>query len=435
MSCPVCFEDDTSALIRLCCGHSCCQDCLKRWFETEEKTGQSLPTCPVETCRRAPESSIISAVLGRAFVPAGSNTKKRKSVAVDESTQKWMTENTLECGGCQTPLIKSEGCDKLQCLCGYRVCWNCRTPGAKCRCNPGHAFVNNITGLPSWGRSNVASPNELQNFKQFLEDEKRTTSLSMFAHSTSFGPPSDAAFIRSLLDSSNTTNHAHPIRPPRRGLSFGNRDRLASRSSRARARQDHPMIPRKQSLYNAALPDRERKSVGESGGVFHDTNYYSISSKRRRNMPAQDNHKQQEDDVAQFEKDMERAMRLSTIGASTTATAALPISPVRFFSAGNTATNPHWIEDDRIPAARNNLASLFSSGKSANDPVCLDDDDQIRAARSNLASLVSSGKSANDPVCLDNDDQIPAARNNLASLFSSGKSANDPVCLDSDDEK
>ncbi|CAB9511498.1 expressed unknown protein [Seminavis robusta] len=180
--CPICYDDYNEGgedyWPCLACGHSCCSTCLKQWFQTEEKTGQAAPTCPVETCRQPVEDATL--VLGRAFVPAGSNgnskKKKRKrsmDETIDESTKAWLEANTLECGGCQGRITKSSGCDKLQCICGYRVCWKCRKVGAQCGCNPGHGFVDNVTGLPSWSGANVADRGQLQNMKQFLEERRR----------------------------------------------------------------------------------------------------------------------------------------------------------------------------------------------------------------------------------------------------------------------
>ena len=68
--------------------------------------------------------------------------------------------------------MKDSGCDKLQCICGYRVCWKCKTAKAACNCNPGHGFIDNVTGFASWGETKVASKEELKDLKTFLEKKR-----------------------------------------------------------------------------------------------------------------------------------------------------------------------------------------------------------------------------------------------------------------------
>lgn len=195
MSCPICLED-VSASVTLSCGHTACQECLKQWFLVEETTGQPSATCPIETCRRplsAPECYRILG--GRDFIPAGSGKKKRSlsdrvavipdgrdgrkhksprlQTATDESTRAWLEANTIQCGGCEGYIMKESGCDKLQCICGFRICWKCRAVGANCSCNPGHGFWDNVTHDSSWGSAKAATREELSDMKSFLEGRRR----------------------------------------------------------------------------------------------------------------------------------------------------------------------------------------------------------------------------------------------------------------------
>ena len=188
-------------LLLLPCGHSSCRPCLKRWFEMEETTGQTAPSCPVDTCRQPlhHDSSVGQVVLGRPFRPAGcgainnnsSHGKKKKKTTskrkmssrspssssqfVDVETQTWLEANTIECGGCQGRIMKSEGCDKLQCLCGYRICWKCKSVNASCKCSPGHVFLDNITGKPTgvfFRKAKIAKRHQLHDMKRFIEHKK-----------------------------------------------------------------------------------------------------------------------------------------------------------------------------------------------------------------------------------------------------------------------
>lgn len=49
----------------------------------------------------------------------------------------------MPCGGCGSLIEKADGCDKIECLCGYRFCYRCGSPGGGCECNPGHRFLDN----------------------------------------------------------------------------------------------------------------------------------------------------------------------------------------------------------------------------------------------------------------------------------------------------
>ena len=210
-------------LLLLPCGHSSCRPCLKRWFEMEETTGQIAPSCPVDTCRQAlHHDSVGQVVLGRPFRPAGcaiinsNNSKKNKtskrkldshsttsssqSQFIDSETQLWLDTNTIECGGCQGRIMKSEGCDKLQCLCGYRICWKCKSVNASCKCSPGHVFLDNITGKPTgvfFRKAKIAKKHQLNDMKRFIETKK----LSKFRR-----------FLRSLMPTSRRLSSSSP--PP-----------------------------------------------------------------------------------------------------------------------------------------------------------------------------------------------------------------------------
>jgi len=70
--------------------------------------------------------------------------------AADAATAAWLERNTRLCGGCGVHLEKSDGCDKVQCLCGWRFCWQCGSVGARCECNPGHGFFDNVLRRPDF---------------------------------------------------------------------------------------------------------------------------------------------------------------------------------------------------------------------------------------------------------------------------------------------
>lgn len=51
------------------------------------------------------------------------------------------------CKQCKGGVLKSSGCDKMKCRCGYRFCYHCGAENARCGCTPwNHGFWDNITG-------------------------------------------------------------------------------------------------------------------------------------------------------------------------------------------------------------------------------------------------------------------------------------------------
>ena len=42
---------------------------------------------------------------------------------------------------CGYRIEKIDGCDKVECLCGYRFCYRCGVADGICDCNPGHCFL------------------------------------------------------------------------------------------------------------------------------------------------------------------------------------------------------------------------------------------------------------------------------------------------------
>mmetsp|Transcript_15601 Transcript_15601/g.29499 ORF Transcript_15601/g.29499 Transcript_15601/m.29499 type:complete len:353 (-) Transcript_15601:56-1114(-) len=254
-SCPVCLENNASAPVMLSCGHGSCQSCLYRWFTAEESTGQRAPTCPVETCRNEVSTDLSHYVLGRSFVPAGhgsrswssssssshattTNTSSQATTAVADgtgftsksvemaATEAWLEKNTISCGGCQGRIMKSEGCDKLQCICGYRVCWKCRAPKANCGCNPGHGFIDNATGRATFGESKPATKEDLEDLKSFLKrrrnqhEEQRTKRFREDFMNDLVEDPFDFGFESPFMNAcfSSTPSLSPPL-SPREGLS------------------------------------------------------------------------------------------------------------------------------------------------------------------------------------------------------------------------
>ena len=56
----------------------------------------------------------------------------------------FLKSNIRMCKKCGAGVVKSDGCDKMKCRCGYKFCYQCLTPDAKCKCTPAtHGYWDN----------------------------------------------------------------------------------------------------------------------------------------------------------------------------------------------------------------------------------------------------------------------------------------------------
>ena len=150
--CPLCCDDDltpTAAVVLSACRHRSCGACLVRWMESEESSGRSDtgPTCPF--CRVAICEGDVTRILGRPFHPRTGSAVHEATVddVIDELTLHWINQNTVPCAFCGFRIEKEDGCDLMECLCGYRFCYKCGAAGGVCNCNPGHMFLSDLEGF------------------------------------------------------------------------------------------------------------------------------------------------------------------------------------------------------------------------------------------------------------------------------------------------
>ena len=147
--CPICCEED-AAVVLSACQHRSCGACLVRWTEKEESSGRDTgPTCLF--CRMAIHEGDILRVMGRPFCPrmeaaVGEATEDDE---IDDLTLHWISQNTMPCPFCQNRVEKSDGCDHMECLCGYQFCYRCGGAYGRCLCvSPGDEFDGNIALTP-----------------------------------------------------------------------------------------------------------------------------------------------------------------------------------------------------------------------------------------------------------------------------------------------
>lgn len=130
--CNVDISDAASARVVLsACRHESCKSCLVRWIATEESTGTCEATCPF--CRLSLTEHDVVAAMGRSFRPAAASSDRRDEATTDDLTRGWLMENTRACGRCGAHIEKAGGCNRMQCLCGWRFCYKCGRMNCWCR--------------------------------------------------------------------------------------------------------------------------------------------------------------------------------------------------------------------------------------------------------------------------------------------------------------
>ena len=146
-----CSKSDSELHFLVQCRHEACVDCLRQWIVHVEATGNpGLPGCPF--CRVSLQDREMKQILGRSYQPAGSSTTNEPATSFvqqvdDELTRQWMNQHTRPCQHCGAFVEKESGCDKMECLCGYRFCYRCGAQAARCHCSPAnHVFWDNVLG-------------------------------------------------------------------------------------------------------------------------------------------------------------------------------------------------------------------------------------------------------------------------------------------------
>lgn len=144
-SCALCcHEKPTSSMVSLSrCSHESCHNCMVQWVTNQESSGRTTPPiCPF--CRVELSEPDVLLLLGRPFQPKGSlNSTSSRPVEeeMDELTLHLLQEQTRQCTSCGAYIEKVPGgCDLMECLCGYRFCYNCGKPGGTCSCTPSHHY-------------------------------------------------------------------------------------------------------------------------------------------------------------------------------------------------------------------------------------------------------------------------------------------------------
>lgn len=114
------------------------------------------PRCCAETClacgrpwHPAPQTCEDAAAAERA------RDSTPEARAAEKATERYLSRAKVRrCKQCGNGVLKSSGCEKMRCRCGYEFCYRCGTPGATCKCTPSnHVFWDNIDNEASASRS------------------------------------------------------------------------------------------------------------------------------------------------------------------------------------------------------------------------------------------------------------------------------------------
>eukprot|EP00581_Thalassiosira_minuscula_P015447 CAMPEP_0183725608 /NCGR_PEP_ID=MMETSP0737-20130205/20950_1 /TAXON_ID=385413 /ORGANISM="Thalassiosira miniscula, Strain CCMP1093" /LENGTH=334 /DNA_ID=CAMNT_0025956651 /DNA_START=44 /DNA_END=1048 /DNA_ORIENTATION=+ len=137
--CPLCCEDAELVLLNAC-SHKSCRACLAKWIEKEESSGQDAVACPF--CRVNLNDKDVYSLIGRQFQRRESSVNEQSSDEIDELTLEWINSQTKMCPGCGYRVEKDDGCNHMECLCGYEFCFGCGQSRCSCEYNGAGDFDN-----------------------------------------------------------------------------------------------------------------------------------------------------------------------------------------------------------------------------------------------------------------------------------------------------
>merc|ERR1719263_1760772 len=105
------------------------------WSPGDGPPRHSCPVCLKESCLACRQSwhpgrSCEEAASDRAVGTGGSATEDLRRRELEEAATRDMLKRSKIriCCRCGAGVVKSEGCHKMMCRCGYTFCWQCGAP-------------------------------------------------------------------------------------------------------------------------------------------------------------------------------------------------------------------------------------------------------------------------------------------------------------------
>jgi hypothetical protein len=151
----------TDSSLHLCTSPNCSYIVSWRSAAEDGVPHSICPLCSVErclACRASPYHNGLTCDQHRAqqeqiqqqrvaTVSLGDTATMTAEEEEQLSMQTLRTIGTRQCNRCKEGVLKQTGCNKMQCRCGYRFCYECGIEDATCDCTPkNHGFIDNLSG-------------------------------------------------------------------------------------------------------------------------------------------------------------------------------------------------------------------------------------------------------------------------------------------------
>ena len=120
------------------------------WVGQEE---DGLPICNCQVCHK--KSCLVCGVepyhdnmTCEEQRHANTSISEKDKAANELKFQQYVQGSNIRvCGRCKNAVVKSSGCNKMKCRCGFRFCFVCGSENAQCGHTPkSHGFIDNLNG-------------------------------------------------------------------------------------------------------------------------------------------------------------------------------------------------------------------------------------------------------------------------------------------------
>ena len=126
-------------------------DCSNIVCWTGEEDGVPLCNCLVcnkKSCLVCGVSPYHNGMTCEEYIHSNTSMSESDKTANEQAFQQYMQNSNIRvCGRCKNAVVKSSGCNKMKCRCGFRFCYVCGSENAQCGHTPAsHGFIDNVSG-------------------------------------------------------------------------------------------------------------------------------------------------------------------------------------------------------------------------------------------------------------------------------------------------